>query len=287
MNNTTNIIPLTEPVSPVDNRLIEYRQLRENRLARPLPGAPVGVFIAEGDKVVRLMIEQGRFAVRSLLISQNRRAAAEELASLLPDSVPVYLAGQELMDEIVGFPIHRGVLASGVRLQDPPMAEILADAAGCVVLEGLSNHDNVGGVMRVAAALGGVDGAGVPSCPVLLDPTSCDPLYRKSIRVSMGYALRVPFTRISDWPSGIGRLRDLGFTTIALTTAADSISLDELGEIENPAVILGAEGPGLSESTSLSADVRVRVPMSPGVDSLNVVTAGAIVLSKLSLPGLK
>ncbi|MFI4870831.1 MAG: TrmH family RNA methyltransferase [Phycisphaerales bacterium JB061] len=287
MNTTTNIIPLEEPVSPDDDRLIEYRQLRENRLSRPLPGAPDGVFIAEGDKVVRLMIEEGRFAVRSLLISQSRRAVAEELAALRPASVPVYLAGQELMDEIVGFPIHRGVLASGVRLPDPPIQALLGKASGCIVLEGLSNHDNVGGVMRVAAALGGVNGSGVPACPVLLDPTSCDPLYRKSIRVSMGHALGVPYSRIADWPAGLGVLGGLGFTTVALSTAADSVGLGELGEIKKPALMLGAEGPGLSESASLSADVRVRIPMSPGVDSLNVVTAAAIALAGMRLPGLE
>lgn len=284
MKNARNIIPLDAPVSPEDDRLIEYRQLRENRLARPLSGAPEGVFIAEGDKVVRLLIQQGRFAVRSLLISQSRRSVAEELAGLLPEDVPVYLADQDLMDEIVGFPIHRGVLASGIRLADPAIDELLAGATSCVVLEGLSNHDNVGGVMRVAAALGGVDGTGVPACPVLLDPTSCDPLYRKSIRVSMGHALRVPFARITDWPAGIGRLSESGFTTIAMTTADDAVDLNDLGSIDKPAVILGAEGPGLSESASLSADVRVRIPMSAGVDSLNVVTAGAIALSRLCRP---
>ena len=284
MKTTPRLIPLDDPIAHDDDRLIEYRQLRENRLARPLPGAPDGVFIAEGDKVVRLMIQRGRFAVRSLLISQNRRSVAEELAALLPESVPVYLAGQELMDEIVGFPIHRGVLASGVRLADPPIEDLLAGATSCVVLEGLSNHDNVGGVMRVAAAFGGVGDTGNPICPVLLDPTSCDPLYRKSIRVSMGHALRVPFARVSDWPAGLSVLGRLGFTTVAMTTSDDSIGLDELGEIEKPAVILGAEGPGLSEAAMLSADVRVRIPMSPGVDSLNVVTAGAIALSRLCKP---
>jgi len=281
---TPRLIPLDAPIAPDDDRLIEYRQLRENRLSRPLPGAPDGVFIAEGDKVVRLMIERGRFAVRSLLISQNRRSVAEELAAMLPEPVPVYLAGQELMDEIVGFPIHRGVLASGIRLPAPPIEDLLADATSCVVLEGLSNHDNVGGVMRVAAALGGVGGTGVPSCPVLLDPTSCDPLYRKSIRVSMGHALRVPFGRVPGWPAGLSVLSQQGFTTIALTTGGDSISLDDVGEIAKPAVILGAEGPGLSAEASLSADIRVRIPMSPGVDSLNVVTAAAIALSRLCKP---
>lgn len=284
MKTPTNIIPVGGDIAPEDDRLIEYRQLRENRLVRALDGAPEGVFIAEGDKVVKLLIQQSLYQPRSLLIAETRQSLALEFAELVGPEIPVYLASRAVMDEIVGFPIHRGVLASGIRTPMLPVAALLEDARACIVLEGLSNHDNVGGVMRFAAALGGVTRTGAPACPVLLDPTSCDPLYRKSIRVSMGHALRVPFTRVEPWPGGLDELESLGFTTIALTTDEDALSLNEVGAINRPALLLGAEGPGLSEDAQRSVDVRVGIPMSPGVDSLNVVTAGAIALSRLVDP---
>lgn len=286
MKTPTNIIPIGEDIAPEDDRLIEYRQLRENRLARPLEGAPEGVFIAEGDKVVKLLLERSLYQPRSLLLADTRRELATEFAEMVGPGVPVYLASRPVMDEIVGFPIHRGVLASGIRRPMEPVSAVLKGAKACVVLEGLSNHDNVGGLMRVAAALGGVSVTGVPACPLLLDPTSCDPLYRKSIRVSMGHALRVPFTRVPDWPGGLTELTALGFTTIALTTDEDAEPIGDVVGIDRPALLLGAEGSGLSQGAQRSVDVRVRIPMSAGVDSLNVVAAGAIALSKLVDPGL-
>lgn len=284
MKTTSPIIPLEAPIPPEDDRLIEYRQLRENRLARPLPGAPHGVFIAEGEKVVRLLLEGGLYRPRSLLLSAKREELAREFAEIAPPGVPIYLADQALMDEIVGFPIHRGVLASGVREPLPAAGEILRGSRACLILEGLANHDNVGGMMRLAAALGGLTPDGAPACPVLLDPASCDPLYRKSVRVSMGHALRVPHTRLPFWPGGLELVREAGLMTIALTTDTDATDLDEVGEIARPALLLGEEGAGLSEKSQRLVDVRVRIPMTPGVDSLNVVTAAAIALSRLVDP---
>lgn len=244
--------------------------------------APLGVFIAEGEKVVRLLILQSRYRVRSLLIAGSRDSLAAELAGLVGSDVPVYVADRAVMDEIVGFPIHRGVLASGIREPEPDLASALAGARACLVLESLANHDNVGGIMRVAAALGGADEAGNPTCPVLFDRETCDPLYRKAIRVSMGHALRVPFARVDSVPGSLGELARLGFTTVALTTDPGAPSIHALEPIDRPALLLGAEGPGLSGGAQSLAQVRVRIPMSPGVDSLNVVTAAAVALSRLN-----
>ena len=247
-------------------------------------GAPNGVFIAEGEKVVRLLILQSRFRVRSLLIACSRDALAAEFADLVGEGVPVYVADRAVMDEIVGFPIHRGVLASGIREPEPELGSVLAGARACLVLESLANHDNVGGMMRLAAALGGCDADGVPSCPLVIDRATCDPLYRKAIRVSMGHGLRVPFARVDSVPDAMRKLGGLGFTTVALTTDTDAKPIEDLGVIQRPALVLGAEGEGLSSGAQSLAQVRCRVPMSAGVDSLNVVTAAAIALNRLVKP---
>ncbi|HED54955.1 MAG TPA: hypothetical protein ENJ00_12260, partial [Phycisphaerales bacterium] len=192
------------PIDDVDDpRLQEYRQLRENRLPRPIEGAPHGVFIAEGEKVVRLLLESSPYRTRSVLISERRLDAEADLLSLVPSDTPIYSASQPVMDAIVGFPIHRGVLASGVRPKPQNPDDLLRSARACVIAEAMANHDNMGGLFRIAAALGGAHVDGSPACPILLDPTSCDPFYRKSIRVSMGHALRVPCARLSNWPADL------------------------------------------------------------------------------------
>lgn len=247
-------------------------------------GAPNGVFIAEGEKVVRLLILQSRYRVRSLLIAGSRDALAAEFADLVGEGVPVYVADRAVMDEIVGFPIHRGVLASGIREPERDLGSVLAGARACLVLESLANHDNVGGMMRLAAALGGCDADGTPACPLVIDRTTCDPLYRKAIRVSMGHGLRVPFAKVESVRAAMGELGSLGFTTVALTTDADATPIEELGGIERPALLMGAEGEGLTPKAQSLAQVRCRIPMSPGVDSLNVVTAAAVALNRLIKP---
>lgn len=261
--------------SPGDDRLTEYRSLRENRLSGPMVGAPHGVFIAEGDKVVRLLILQSAYRVRSVLVSGSRAALACELAGLVGPGVPVYVAEPTVMDAVAGFHVHRGVLASGIRRADEPLAEVLAGARGCFVLEGLSNHDNVGGLFRVAAALGG------EGFRVILNRKSCDPLYRKSIRVSMGHALRVPFGWVEDVPGALAQIRAMGLTPVALTTDPGAPAIETLGRIDRPAVLLGSEGAGLSAGVFREVDVWARIPMAAGVDSLNVVTAGAVGLNRL------
>ncbi len=281
MKNAAKVIPI---VSPDDDRLIEYRCLRENRLLGPMVGAPHGVFIAEGEKVVKLLITQSIYRTRSLLIAEQRASLAEELASLVGPDVPVYVAHRAVMDEIVGFPIHRGVLASGLRGRELGLDETLRDARACLVLESLANHDNVGGILRLAAALGGCASDGKPTCPLVIDRASCDPLYRKAIRVSMGHALCVPFAKVDSVAGTVGRIAELGFTPVALTTEADATPIESLGEVVRPALMLGAEGDGLTAAAQSLAQVRCRIPMSPGVDSLNVVTAAAIALSRLVKP---
>ncbi len=264
-----NTIPIDDPGDP---RIEAYRALRENRLARPTPGAPHGVFIAEGEKVVRRFAQGARFGLHSVLLAASRLDRDRSWLAGLPIGTAIYTADRAVLDSIVGFPIHRGVLAAGLRLPDPSIRELLSTARTVLVLEGLANHDNIGGLFRVAAAL-----ARRPA--VLLDPTSCDPLYRKAIRVSMGHALAVPFARVPDWPAGLGALEEAGFETVALGLRGDAQAMHDWRPAgERVAWLLGAEGPGLSNAAIAAAGRVVRIDMEAGVDSLNVVTAAAIAL---------
>ena len=268
--NALNTIAIDDPDDP---RIAAYRSLRENRLPKPTDDAPHGLFIAEGEKVVRRFAEgASRFELASVLLAESRFERDRPWLAGLPDGTPIYLAGRPVMDAIVGFPIHRGVLAAGLRMPKPPIADLLAEAQTVLVLEGLANHDNVGGIFRVAAAL-------CQKPLVLLDPTSCDPLYRKAIRVSMGHALAVPFARLPDWPNGLAELASAGFETLALGLAGDAPPMHGWRpSSDRVAWLLGAEGPGLSDAALAAADAVVRIDMEPGVDSLNVVTAAAIAL---------
>ena len=216
----------------------------------------------------------------------------------------------QVFDGIAGFPVHRGVLALARRLPHPDPLDVLAQVTAAVVVEGVNDHENLGAIFRNAAALG----AGA----VVLDPTCCDPLYRRSVRVSMGQVLRLPFTRLAPWPGALTHLRTAGFTLVALDPGApdtvDALALGPEGRAEMPApdaltaserpkhssseseqgagaklhrvaVLVGAEGRGLTEGARLAASRRVRIPMTPGVDSLNVATALAIALHRLVQPG--
>jgi len=240
------------------------------------------LFIAEGRFVVRLLLRGSRFPVESVLVTE---AALESIRPDLAerDSPPVMVASPEVMNAIVGFDIHRGCLAAGKRVPVPSARELLVEQHGlrlCVCAEDLSNHDNLGGVFRSAAAFG----AGA----VLLTPRCCDPLYRKAIRVSMGHALRVPFADVPAGADGIATLKDTGFLTVALTPERGAIALEECaGRIraEQPArvcLLLGSEGPGLSRAMIAGADLRVRIPIAQGVDSLNAAVAGAIAMQRIA-----
>lgn len=279
--------PIT--VSDLDDpRLIPYANqsdawLRAKHNPRRIEGPPdalsaQGLFMAEGSLVVQQLIASD-YPVHSVLVSADRLSSVREMLLALDPGVPIYVIAQEAMESLVGFPIHRGLLACARRTPPVPGTRILAQARTVVVLEDLTNHDNVGGIFRSVAALG------PPSSAVLLSDRTCDPLYRKALRVSMGWALRVPFAEMPRWHAqGVGALHDAGFTTIALTPSPDAIELPDLKvhAIQRPALIVGTEGPGLRPSTIRQARLRVRIPMSPGVDSLNVAVATSIALYALA-----
>jgi tRNA G18 (ribose-2'-O)-methylase SpoU len=256
--------------SLADERLADYRALRDRDLRRER-----GAFIAESAGVLRVIAAQRRFSLRSVLLASSRVPKLAALLEGLPPEVPIYQAEQELLNGIVGFRIHRGVLAAVARPEPIAPEALLAregDPPRIVVLESLTNHDNVGGVFRNAAAFG----AGA----VLHDGATCDPLYRKAIRVSVGAALLVPFAAAPTSDELIALVKRRGYTVVALTPQADAREIhDVLAEPPaRVALLLGTEGAGLRPASMAAADVRVRIDIEPGFDSLNVATAGGIAL---------
>jgi tRNA G18 (ribose-2'-O)-methylase SpoU len=258
-----------------DSRLDDYRNVPDPELLRTR-----GIFIAEGRQVVRRLIASPRFRTRSVLLTA---AASLALADVVDAShhLPIYVVSQEAMDAITGFNIHRGCLAVGERPAPAAWLEVVRDERLVVVLERISNADNVGGIFRNAAAFG----AGA----ILLGPACADPLYRKTIRTSMAAALTVPFAALPDWPGDLLRLRDAGFTLLALTPSPSAPALREaivvappFGATAKAAVLVGHEGEGLSTEALNAATTHVRIPMADGVDSLNVAAAAAIGLYELS-----
>ena len=271
------VIPVSDPSDPCIAAYTGLRDahIREQGLTISDPARDS--FIAEGELVVRQLIDSG-LGIRSVLLTPTRLESVRDALDRLPPGVPVYTADQPVLNAIAGFNIHRGILACGQRPAQPGLDRLLAAARTLVILEDLSNHDNIGGIFRATAAL-----AWAPPDPaaILLSPRCADPLYRKAIRVSMGTVLRVPFARLDPWPDGFGRLKAAGFTCIALTPDPGSVPIDRVPPIPRPAILLGAEGPGLSAAALSSADLRVRIPINPQIDSLNVVTAAAIALDRL------
>ena len=259
---------------PLDPRVREYAHLRAATLrlrAQGPEGAREGVFIAEGELVIERALRLG-YRMRSLLLLAHR---FERFARLAPEGVPVYAAGDELMRSITGFSVHRGVLASFDRRPLPAVADVLRGARRVVVLEDVNNHTNVGAIVRSASALG-VDA-------LLLDPASCDPLYRRSLRISMGEALSLPQARTEPLPEGLAPLREAGFVLVALTPDAGAVDIAEVAAARHDrlAVLLGTEGAGLSSAVLAEADVCARIPLATGVDSLNVAAAAAIAFYEL------
>jgi tRNA G18 (ribose-2'-O)-methylase SpoU len=251
---------------PNDPRIAAYRDIREADLV-----GREGHFIAEGEVVVRVLLTASRHEAISLLLAEKRAAALQAEIERLPESVPVYAAPQELLDEIAGFPMHRGILALGRRRAFPSAEERLAGLGGraiVLVLFAIANHDNMGGIFRNAAAFG--------ADLVILDSDCCAPLYRKAIRVSAGNVLRVPYARLDRGTDALGLLAAHGFEAFALSPDGAS-TLSETKRPDRAALLLGAEGPGLPESI-LARAKTVRIPMTAGVDSLNVATASGIVL---------
>ena len=251
-----------------DPRLALYRGVRDPELLREH-----GLFLAEGRLVVQRLLERSSFRTRSVLVTP---AARDSLAAILERAeCPVYLVGQSALAAIAGFNIHRGCLALGERPQPLPLEEFLAGchAGPLVVLEAIGNPDNVGGIFRNAAALG--------ASGVLLSPGCSDPLYRKSIRTSMGASLFVPFCVTERWPEALRVVAAGGRTVVGLTPRAGSEPVGDLAmrlRGRRVALLFGHEGSGISGEAEGLVSVRARIPMAAGADSLNVAAASAIAL---------
>ena len=254
-----------------DPRLADYTDLRGEGTRPDRSLARRGLLMAEGDLVVRQLLRSS-YRVRSVLGTPRRlEALADALVGL---HAPVYEAEQGVMNALVGFDIHRGVLACADRGEPAGLGHILTTASSLVVLEDFANHDNMGGIFRNVAAL-------APGAAVILSPGCCDPLYRKAIRVSLGHALHVPFAWAADWPADLARIAAAGFITVGLTPEPGAEDIRD-ARVVRPALALGAEGPGLSPAALALVQRRVRIPMPGGADSLNVGIACGIALHRLT-----
>ncbi len=276
-----------------DLRIAEYRELNDPA-ARVRKEAEASIFVAEGRLVVGRLLTSD-FRVRSLLVDDHQLTNAGDLvARAQRRGVPVFVGSREVVADTVGFPLHRGVVAVADRKPDLDVVRLLADAVeghgvggvGVVIaiLEGLNDHENIGALFRNAAAFGVVG--------VLMDPTCADPFYRRSIRVSVGHVLNTPLARVVPWPDGLHQVREAGFIVAALTPrptgvkGVPAVTLPELRANANGSVgvalLVGAEGPGLSDGALAASDVAVSIPMADGVDSLNVATAAAVAFHALA-----
>jgi tRNA G18 (ribose-2'-O)-methylase SpoU len=257
---------------PDDERIADYRALTDVEL-RTRWEPPHGLFIAEGELVLRRALRAG-YALRSVLVDAKRVA---EIADLVDGTAPVYTANQDVLERATGFHVHRGVLASFRRRQLPAVADVLAAAQRVVILEDVNNHTNLGAIFRCAAGLG--------FDAVLLSPSCADPLYRRSVRVSMGEVFAVPYARLAPWPDELAAARAAGFALLALTPAADAVPIQQLPARlrRRPALLLGAEGTGLTRAAMDAAEARVVIPMRAGVDSLNVAAAAAVACWELTV----
>ncbi|WP_084003417.1 TrmH family RNA methyltransferase [Agromyces aureus] len=253
------------------DRVADYANLTDVSL-RSAHEPANGLYIAESAKVILRAIRAGH-RPRSVLMEEKWLAGLE--AALEPFDVPVHLADADQLEEITGYRVHRGALAAFERPELPDPAELLANARRVVVLEDIVDHTNVGAIFRSVAALG--------ADAVFVTPRCADPLYRRSVRVSMGTVFQVPWTRLPDWSDAVGLLHDAGFTIAALALSDRSITLQQLAADapERLALVFGAEGDGLSRTVLDAADEVVRIPMAHGVDSLNVAAAAAVVLYAL------
>lgn len=258
-----HLVPVTDPADP---RLSDYTDLTDVALRRVREPAE-GLFLAEGEKVVLRALAAG-YRPRSVLTEERWVAGLEE--ALAAHDCPVYVADEPLLRSVTGYRVHRGALASMARRRLPSVEEILATARRVVVLEDLVDHTNVGAVFRSSAALG-VDA-------VLVSPECADPLYRRSVKVSMGAVFAVPWTRATPWPDTLDTLRDNGFRVLAMSPDPAGRALPAADLRAPVAVVLGTEGEGLTAAARERCTETVRIPMAAGVDSLNVAAASAVVL---------
>jgi tRNA G18 (ribose-2'-O)-methylase SpoU len=259
------IVPVTDPAAL---QIDDYTQLTDVAL-RSVREPAEGVYLAESSKVIRRALAAGH-RPRSALVLEKW---LPEIGPLLePFDVPVYVGSTEVLEAVTGFVMHRGAIAAMHRPPLPEVADLLRDARRVVVLEDIVDHTNVGAIFRAVAGLG--------ADAVLITPRCADPLYRRSVRVSMGTVLQVPWTRMGDWDAGAAQLREAGFTIAAL--ALDDAAVDLADFARHPparvALVLGAEGDGLSRSALGAADTIVTIPMQHGVDSLNVAAAASVAL---------
>lgn len=273
-------MPILTLESPDAAELTDYTRMTDVALRRTLE-VERGLFMAESSTVIRRAVAAGH-RPRSFLMAPKWLPDLDDLLRQMGageyGEIPVYLAEEDLLQSITGFHLHRGALAAMHRPVLPPVAEVLAGARRVAVLEDIVDHTNVGAAFRACAAMG-VDA-------VLITPSSADPLYRRSVRVSMGTVFRVPWTRFAHWPGGrrgdpvdgVELLAEHGFTVAALALEEDSVSLDELAAAapERLALVFGTEGDGLKTRTIAACDLTVRIPMAGGVDSLNIASAVAV-----------
>lgn len=258
--------------SAADPRVSDYTQLTDVHL-RKLREPVEGMYIAESSRVLRRALAAGH-QPRSFFLAEKWLADLQDVLRAYPD-VPAFIGSADLLEEITGFHLHRGAMAAMQRPAPVPLHELLAGATRIAVLEDIVDHTNVGAIFRSAAALD-IDA-------VLISPRCGDPLYRRSVRVSMGTVFQVPWARLESWPQDLELLKEHGFTVAALELTADAVDIDELAT-RNPdrlALVLGTEGAGMSAETLAAVDLAVKIPMRNGVDSLNVAAASAVAFWEL------
>jgi tRNA G18 (ribose-2'-O)-methylase SpoU len=261
---------MAEPVAvedPGDPRLADYTSLTDVELRRRREPAQ-GLFIAEGEKVIRRAADAG-YVMRSMMLTPKWFGVMSDVIEAA--TAPVYVVTPALAEQVTGYHVHRGALASMARAPLPDPAALLgAGVRRVAVFEDMVDHANLGAAFRNAAALG-VDA-------VLLSPRCADPLYRRAVKVSMGTVFRIPWTRLDRWPDDLGLLREHGFATAALCLSERAVTLDEFAARRHDrlALLLGTEGEGLTPAALDAADTWVSIPMAPGVDSLNVAAASAV-----------
>jgi tRNA G18 (ribose-2'-O)-methylase SpoU len=262
-------LPTVYEVATADDpRLRDYAGLTDVALRRRFEPEH-GIYLAESEKVIRRALAAGH-RPRSLLMSRRWYADLAPLLAGVGDDVPVYVASDDVVTGVTGFHVHRGALAAMRRPAPLPVADVVRDARRLLVLEGTVDHTNCGAAFRSAAALG--------FDAVLLDPRAADPLYRRAVRVSMGAVFDLPWTRLTSWPGDLDRLRSAGVVLAALSPDPDAVALAEFARRAPArlALLVGTEGPGLSEHARRVADLTVQIPMAASIDSLNVAAAVAV-----------
>ncbi len=267
----SRIVEITDFFQP---ELDVYARLTQSQLRSRLEPEK-GIFIAESPKVIRLALDAGCVPVSMLMERKHLQGQGAELIARCPD-IPVYTGDREVLENLTGYTLTRGILCAMHRPMQQPVEKVIAGAKRLAVLEGIVDATNIGAIFRSAAAMG-MDG-------VLVGPTCCDPLIRRAVRVSMGTVFQVPWAQLPEWPgSQMDVLKAHGFRTAAMALTDDSVSIDdpELMQEEKLAIVLGAEGDGLADSTIARCDYTVKIPMYHDVDSLNVAAASAVAFWQL------